>query len=154
MEHYVCTQFCSCGFLASMVLVIFAEGEGWPPWVRQDGENEKHCKRYEGECSRISNAYANETNPRHRGTPRSTPDHHNQNKAVAVYRVEFLNNDPLHLFGQRHGMSCASLSSRPYIPMGLFWTNKYKTTPLCQIWNLPCNVCNMNPLLHTRTHVR
>ena len=66
----------------------------------------------------------------------------------------FPSNDPLHLFGQRHGMSCASLSSRPYIGMGLVETNKYKTTPLCQIRNLPCNVCIMDPLLHTRTHFR
>ena len=31
----------------------------------------------------------------------------------------FSSNDPLHLFSQRHGMSCPSLSSRPCIPMGL-----------------------------------
>ena len=66
----------------------------------------------------------------------------------------FPSNYPLHLFGQRHGVSCVSLNNKTYIPMGLVWTIKYKTTPLCQIWNLPCNVCNMNPLLHTRTHVR
>ena len=38
----------------------------------------------------MPNAYANETNPRHRGTPRSTTEHHHPNLAVAVYRVEFL----------------------------------------------------------------
>ena len=31
----------------------------------------------------------------------------------------FPSNDPLHLCGQRHGMSCAPLHNRPHIPMEL-----------------------------------
>ena len=33
--------------------------------------------------------------------------------------TNFPSNDPLHLFGQRYGKSCASMKGRPYIPMGL-----------------------------------